>query len=293
MTDNTSTIIIGKDSARPSTVNRFGYGTMRLTGKEIWGEPADRNGALAVLKRAVALGVNYIDTADYYGPGVTNRLICEALYPYPADLIIGTKIGARRKEDKSWVPFSKPEELRQSIDNNLKELKPEQLSLVHFRVMPNSDASFEESMDAMFELQAAGKIHHVGVSNVTAEQLQIAMKKGNIASVQNLYGYAQRTTMAGPQGGVGGQEVLTICEENSIPLIPFFSLQTSLPKGQNKIEELAKQKGVTTAQMNLAWLLHQSAWILPIPGTTSVEHLEENMQARYIFLTKEDMAFLG
>jgi pyridoxine 4-dehydrogenase len=288
-----STLTIGTNSAKPLTAHRPGYGTMRLTGEGFYGEPANRPEALKVLKRAVELGVNYIDTADYYGPGVTNRLIAEALYPYPADLIIGTKVGAIRKEDKSWNIYNTPEQLRKSVENNLKELKQEQLSLVHFRVMPNSEVSFEESLGAMFDLQKEGLILHVGLSNVSRDQLQTGMKMGSIATVQNLYGYSQRTTLAGPMGGQGGEEILDLLEANQIPLIPYFSLHSSLNKNQDKIEQVAKKYGLSPAQMNITWLLHKSEWLLPIPGTTSVAHLEENMKAAETSLSAEDMNFLG
>ena len=287
------TVIIGENSAMPLTANRLGYGSMRLTGEGVWGEPKNRPEALQILKRAVELGVNYIDTADYYGDDVTNRLIAEALYPYTDNLIIGTKVGATRKPDKSWVPFNKPEELRQSIENNLRTLKIDQVSLVHFRVMPGSPTAFEESLQAMFEMQQEGKILHVGLSNISREQLEKGLTMGKIASVQNLYGYTQRTTLAGPMGGAGGEEVIDLLEENHIPLIPYFSLQTGLSKEQEKIAELAKKYELTIAQMNITWLLHKSPWILPIPGTTSLIHLEENMKAAHIELSAADMAYLG
>jgi pyridoxine 4-dehydrogenase len=288
-----SSVTIGEDSSSPLTASRPGYGTMRLTGEDIWGEPKNRPEALQILKKAVDLGVNYIDTADYYGPGVTNRLIAEALYPYSSDLIIGTKIGARRGDDKSWNFFGWPEQLKESVDLNLKELKQEQISLVHFRLMPPGAEIFEESLNAMFEMQREGKILHVGLSNVSRKQLQIALKMGKIASVQNLYGYTQRTTLAGPMGGAGGDEILDLLEEHHIPLIPYFSLQTSLGKGQDKIEEMAKKYGISPAQMNIVWLLNKSPWILPIPGTTSLDHLEENLKAAETELDPDDMVYLG
>ena len=288
-----SAVVIGEGSSSPLTANRPGYGTMRLTGEGIWGEPKNRPEALQILKKAVDLGVNYIDTADFYGPGVTNRLIAEALYPYSSDLIIGTKIGAKRGEDKSWNFFGKPEQLRESIDLNLTELKQDQLSLVHFRLMPPGAEKFEESLNAMFDMQKEGKILHVGLSNVSREQFQTALKMGKIASVQNLYGYTQRTTLAGPMGGAGGEEILDLLEEHHIPLIPYFSLQTSLGKGQDKIERMAKKYSISPAQMNIVWLLNKSPWILPIPGTTSPDHLEENLKAAEMELEPDDMAYLG
>lgn len=286
-------LIIGKDTNAPLDVYRMGYGTMRLTGEGIWGEPANRNEALQVLKRAVALGVNFIDTADYYGPDVTNRLIVEALYPYPENLVICTKVGATRAPDKSWPNFNKPEELRQSVDNNLKQLKLEQLHVVHFRYSThNNPTPFSESIDAMFELQKEGKILHVGVSNVNEQELQYAMSRGNIATVQNMYSYTQRTTTKLVIGETRGGEVLKTCEENGIIFTPFFSLISELPRQEQNIEQVAKKHGVTKAQINLAWLLHQSPNILPIPGTSSVAHLEENLAAINIHLDEEDLELL-
>ena len=289
-----STIVMGKKTGHPLTVNRLGYGTMRLTGKDIWGEPANRDEALQILKAAVAAGINFLDTADYYGEDVTNRLIAEALHPYPENLVICTKVGATRKSDKSWVPFSSPAQLRQSIEKNLQTLKQEQISLVHFRVIGGHDVPFEESVEAMFEMQKEGKILHVGLSNVTRDELQVGMKKGNIASVENLYSYTQRTNIDhGLRGNRGGEDVLDICEANEIPLIPYFSLVTSLTKEQAKMNEVAKKYQVSLPQINIAWLLHKSDWILPIPGTSSLSHFEENIQAAGIDLTAEDMQFLG
>ncbi|MFC3562785.1 aldo/keto reductase [Pedobacter jamesrossensis] len=253
---------IGKNSSKPFDANRIGYGTMRLTGKHFFGEPENRPKALQILKTAIELGVNYLDTADYYGLDVTNRLIAEALYPYNDNLIIGTKIGAMRKENASWNTFSTPEQLRQSVENNLKVLKLEQLAVVHFRYMPGSQTSFEESLSAVFEMQEEGKIAHVGLSNVSREQLETGIKMGRISTIQNLYGYTQRTTLVGPMGGAGAEEIFDLLEANQIPLIPYFSLETSLGKGQEKIEEIAKKYNVSTAQMNIAWLLHKSPLIL-------------------------------
>jgi aryl-alcohol dehydrogenase-like predicted oxidoreductase len=235
-TGSTDKIIIGKNTATPLEVFRMGYGTMRLTGEGIWGEPANRDEAIQVLKKAVDAGVNFIDTADYYGPDVTNRLIVEALYPYPANLVICTKVGAKRAADTSWPAFTRPEELRQSIDNNLKQLQLEQLPVVHFRMSTHHNTvPFEESVDAMFDLQKEGKILHVGLSNVSEAELQWGLQRGKIATVQNLYSYTQRTTAKLPIGETrGGEEVLKICEENNIPLIPFFSLITSLPAATKK-----------------------------------------------------------
>jgi pyridoxine 4-dehydrogenase len=290
---NPKTITIAADSNSPLTVNRLGYGTMRLTGPEIYGEPKNRPEALQILQKAIESGVNFIDTADYYGEDVTNRLIAEALYPYPKDVVICTKVGAARKPDKSWIPFNKPENLRTSIENNLRTLKIDQVTLVHFRALGGA-MNFEESMEAMFQMQQEGKILHVGVSNVTREQLEEAMKMGEIATVENMYGHAQRTThKAGHLESNGGEEVLDICEKNGIPLVPYFSLFLSMPKKDTRIAAIAKKYGVNEIQANIAWLLHKSPWILPIPGTSSLAHFQENMLAANIKLTAEDMQFLG
>ncbi len=290
---NTQEMIIAGASKQPLKVKRFGYGTMRLTGEGIWGEPANRPEALQILKQCVQSGVNFIDTADYYGDDVTNRLIAEALYPYPADLVICTKVGGARKPDKSWVPFNRPEDLRSSIEHNLRTLKLEQITLVHFRVLAGSDVPFAASMQAMFDMQQEGKILHVGVSNVSAEEVQMAMAMGHVATVENMYGHAQRSSInLYGQETRGGEEVLAICEQNEIPLVPYFSLFQSMPKKDSRISTIAQKYNATDAQINLAWLLHRSPWILPIPGTSSLAHFEENLKATEIKLTEEDMKFL-
>jgi pyridoxine 4-dehydrogenase len=287
------TITIAAKSKHPLTVLRFGYGTMRLTGPGIYGEPPNRIEAIQILKRAAEAGLQFFDTADYYGEDVTNRLIREALYPYKDDIVICSKVGATRRPDKSWVPFNTPKELRVAIENNLRTLQLEQMSLVHFRVMPNGVTSFEESMEAMFEMQREGKILHVGVSNVTPTELHIAMQMGAVATVENMYGHAQRGTLVSPYGeNRGGAEVLDLCEQNEIPLIPYFSLFNSLSKHDNRIAQVAEKYHATEAQVNLAWLLHKSPLILPIPGTSQLKHFEENLGAGKLCLTEEDMRFL-
>jgi pyridoxine 4-dehydrogenase len=287
------TITIAANTPHPLTVNRLGYGTMRLTGPGIYGEPPNRPEALQILQQAVKSGIQFFDTADYYGEDVTNRLIAEALYPYNKQMVICTKVGATRKPDKSWVPFNSPDNIRVAIENNLRTLKIDQVQLVHFRVLPDSPMPFTHSMEAMFQLQQEGKILHVGVSNVTQEELQTAMSMGNIATVENMYGHAQRTTLVTPYGdNRGGEEVLDICEANSIPLIPYFSLFNALPKKDDRIAVIAQKYNATAAQINIAWLLHRSPWILPIPGTSSLLHFNENVQAANIELTKDDMDYL-
>ncbi len=289
---NPTTITIAGKSKQPLTVYRLGYGTMRLTGEGIYGEPPRRNEALEILKQCVANGINFLDTADYYGEDVTNRLIAEALYPYNNDLVICTKVGGARKPDKSWIPFNKPENLRASIENNLRTLKLDQMALVHFRAI-GSDEGFERSMEAMFQMQQEGKILHIGVSNVNVELLNKAMRMGEIATVENMYGHAKRDSMKAPYGDThGAEELLHICEANEIPLVPFFSLFTAHSKKDNRIAEVAKKYNATEAQINIAWLLHRSKWMLPIPGTSSLKHFKENIEAVNIDLTEEDMAYL-
>ena len=290
---NTSkTIVIAGKSKHPLTVNRLGYGTMRLTGEGIYGEPPNRPEALQILKQAMASGVNFLDTADYYGDDVTNRLIAEALYPYNKDLVICTKVGGARKPDKSWIPFNTPANLRSSIENNLRTLKLDQIQLVHFRVIGHG-TPFTESMEAMFDMQNEGKILHVGVSNVTPGQLETAMRMGPVASVENMFGHGQRTTHKTPYGdNAGGHEVLDICIDNEIPLVPYFSLINSIPKKDDRIATIAQKYNATETQIHIAWLLHLSPWILPIPGTQQLSHFTENMKAVDISLTEEDMKFL-
>jgi len=286
------TITIAAKSQNPLTVNRLGYGTMRLTGEGIYGEPPNRPEALQILKRAVESGINFLDTADFYGDDVTNRLIAEALYPYNDDLVICTKVGATRKPDKSWIPFNTPENLRTSIENNLRTLKTDQIKLVHLRSMGSPDI-FKEGLEAMFTMQQEGKILHVGVSNVSVSDLKTALSMGNIATVENMYGHAQRNTLNQHHREThGGGEVLELCEQHEIPLIPFFSLLHAIDKKDNRITEIAQKYQVSEAQVNIAWLLHKSPWILPIPGTSSLNHFEENILSSGIELTEEDMQFL-
>ncbi len=289
----TKEIIIAGSSKNPLKVNRFGYGTMRLTGQGIWGEPKHRPEALQILKQCITSEIQFVDTADYYGDDVTNRLIAEALYPYPANLVICTKLGCARKPDRSWIPFCRPEQLRTGLERNLRTLKLDRMTLIHFRVLPDSDVPFKESMDAMFQLQKEGKLLHLGVSNVSVDELNTAMSMGPIATVENMYGHALRISGSLPYVGENkGGEVLATCEKNAIPFIPYFSLIQSMPKKDNRIATIAKKHNATEAQINLAWLLHRSPWILPIPGTSSLKHFKENIQSTDIQLSKEDMDFL-
>ena len=286
-------ITIGAATANPLTANKPGYGTMRLTGNDFWGEPHDRDGAIRLLQTAAELGVNFFDTADFYGPGVTNKLLAEALHPYPAHLIIATKVGAIRGADKSWLPYGQPHELRKSIENNLSELKLEQLHLVHYGKAANSPGDYAEGLETLMAMQQEGKILHIGLSNASTSQFSTAISMTNVASVENMFSYTQRVTDPESVYGFQGGELLPLCEQHQIPFIPFFSLQTSLPAPQNRMAEVAHAKGVTVAQLNIAWLVNHSPFILPIPGTTSVQHLQENIKAASIELTADEMAFLG
>lgn len=285
-----STITIGSNTEHPLSVHRMGYGTMQLPGEGVWGEPADKPNALRILKAAVENGVQFIDTADFYGPYVTNGLIAESLYPYARDLVICTKIGATRAADKSWPSYTTPANLRESVNDNLKHLKVEQLQIVHFRMSSDRNpVPFEESVETMFELQKEGKIMHVGLSNVTRAELEYGLSKGCIATVQNHYSYSSRTTFRTPFGELrGGDEVLDLCEKESIVFTPFFTLVTGLPVQSDIIDQMAIKYGITKAQVNLAWLLHKSDCMLPIPGTSSEAHLIENLKAASVQFSAED-----
>jgi pyridoxine 4-dehydrogenase len=288
------TITIGAGTSSPLTFKRFGYGTMRLTGENAWGEPQNRDEALQILKTAVNKGVNFIDTADFYGEDVTNRLIAEALFPYAEDLVICTKVGPLRTGEREWHFYDEPKNLRKSVENNLKTLKLDRIPLVHFRYMPGSITPFEKSLEEMFKLQQEGKILHVGLSCVGQSELTSAIGMGKIASVENAFGYGQRTTFKMHGVEVRGlQEVMDICIENKIPMIPYWSLQNAKVEGENKIAVIAQKYGTSEAVINLAWLLHYNDLILPIPGTSKLSHFNENLAALDISLTVEDMEYLG
>ncbi|WP_394678689.1 aldo/keto reductase [uncultured Sphingobacterium sp.] len=288
------TITIGANTDEPLTIKRFGYGTMRLTAEHGWGEPKDKDEALKVLKATIENGISFIDTADFYGEDVTNRLIAEALYPYADDLLLCTKVGPARTSLRDWHFFDKPENLRTSIEKNLATLKLERIPLVHFRYMPGSPTPFEASMEEMFKLQQEGKILHLGVSCVGVQELTKALNMGNIASVENAFGYGQRTTFQMHGVEVRGlQEVMDICIDNKIPMVPYWSLQNAKAEGEDKIAVIAKKYNTSETIINLAWLLHYNDLILPIPGTSKLKHFEENIKALDVNLTQEDMQFLG
>jgi pyridoxine 4-dehydrogenase len=275
-------------------VQRLGFGAMRLPGPEVWGEPEDPARASAVLRRAVELGINLIDSAWYYGPHVANRLIAEVLYPYPKDLVIASKLGGRRTPDRGWAPFSRPEQLREGCEHDLRELRREVLDVVHLRYIGAPGAApFLESLDAMIELVREGKIRHLGLSNVSAAQLAQALERTPIVCVQNLYntgggrGQLARMTHAEVEGP---EDVLAACEARGVAFLPFFPLGAgALAKPTPALAAAAARHGATPAQIAIAWLLARSPVMLPIPGTSRVEHLEENWRARTIVLDQDEV----
>src|SRR5881296_3425547 len=258
-------------------VNRLGFGAMRLTGEGIWGWPPDREGAKKVLRRAVELGVNFIDTADAYGPETDELLIAEALYPYPKGLVIATKGGQIRPGREQWVPKGDPEYLKQCVDKSLKRLKLERIDLYQLhRIDPK--VPMEDSLGALKEAQSAGKIRHIGLSEVSPEQVERARKTVPIVTVQNRYNITDRKW----------ENTLTYCEKERIGFMPWAPVGGTRGMTSAALEKAAKDHGVTIYQLGLAWLLHRSSVILPIPGTSSLAHLEENMAARKIQLTEEE-----
>jgi pyridoxine 4-dehydrogenase len=277
-------------------VRRLGYGAMRLPGPEVWGEPADPERAHAVLRRAVELGINLIDTAWYYGPHVANRLIAEALRPYPEDLVIACKLGAVRTPDKGWAPALRPAELRRGCEDDLRTLKLDRIDLVHLRFM-KTEVPFLESLDALVDLQREGKVRHLALSNVSAPQVEAALARTPIVAVQNIFNVAggtgalARATHTEIESPVA---VLDLCTARGIAFLPFFPLAAGDPGTLHpRLLAIAKQHGATPAQIALAWLLARSPVILPIPGTSSIAHLEENWAARRIALSPADLAALA
>ncbi|MFO0633041.1 MAG: aldo/keto reductase [Nannocystaceae bacterium] len=277
-------------------VRRMGYGAMRLPGPDVWGEPEDAAAARTVLRRAVDLGVQLIDTAWFYGPMVANRLIAEALHPYPADLVIATKLGSSRGPDRSWVPALRPEALRDAIEHDLRSLRRERLDLVHLRWMTASPVPLAEALDCLIALQSEGKLRHIGLSNVGMAELELALARTPIAAVQNLYNLgggdgvlARRThcVVDAPE------QVLARCEREGIAFLPFFPLAMgTVAQGRGALDEIARFHDATPAQIALAWLLARSKVMLPIPGTRSLAHLEQNWAARRIALTPEQFEAL-
>jgi len=260
-------------------VNRLGYGAMRLTGKGIWGEPKDPGEARHVLKRALELGVNFIDTADSYGPVVSERLIGEALSPFPKGLVVATKAGFTRQGPDQWVQLGRPEYLVQQVEMSLRWLKTDVIDLWQLhRIDPK--VPLEESLGAIARLQSQGKIRHVGLSEVKPKEIDQARKVIEIVSVQNQYNVGDRQH----------EDVLRYCERHKLAFIPWFPVAAGkLAQPGGKLDKMAKRHGATVSQLSLAWLLHRSPVTLPIPGTSSVAHLEENLKAAEIALSAEDM----
>jgi len=258
------------------TVNRLGYGAMRLTGAGIWGPPKDRAGALAVLRRAIDLGVNFIDTADSYGPDVSEELIAEALAPYSKDLVIATKGGWIRPGPGLWAHNATPDHLRKAVEGSLKRLRRDRIDVYQLHI-PDPIVSLEASLGTLAELQSEGKIRLIGLSNVTREHIERARKVVPIVSVQNRYSFADREW----------DYVVDYCEQNGIAFIPWFPLGAG-KAAQQTVQRIADAHHAKPMQVALAWLLRRSPLMLPIPGTSSIEHLEENMLGASLQLTDEE-----
>lgn len=288
MTDSTDSTDLPARAAGSFTLGgdlpvvRLGYGAMRITGDGVWGPPADHDGALRVLRRAVELGITLIDTADSYGPFVSEDLIAEALHPYPADLVVATKGGLTRSGPGVWEAVGRPEYLRQCVEMSLRRLRLERIDLYQLhRIDPL--VPLEESVGALAELRDQGKIRHIGLSNVTVDELRAAQAVAPIVSVQNRYNLADRESEA----------VLDACTADGIGFIPWFPVATGqLARPGGPLDEAARHHGATPAQLALAWLLARSPVVLPIPGTSSVAHLDENTTAAGIRLTDDEVAAL-
>jgi aryl-alcohol dehydrogenase-like predicted oxidoreductase len=267
------------------TLNRMGYGAMQLAGPQVWGPPRDMGGAIAVLREAVAAGVNHIDTSDFYGPHVTNQIIKKALHPYPDDLVIVSKVGARRGEDKSWLHALSRQELIDGVHDNLRNLGLERLEVVNLRVggvMGPSEGSIEEPLTVLAELKRQELIHHVGLSNVSPEQLAEGQRITEIACVQNFYNVAQRND----------DGLIDDLAKQNIAYVPFFPLGGFTPLQSSVLDAAAASLQATPMQVALAWLLQRGPNILLIPGTSSGEHLRENLNAARLQIPSETLAKL-
>ena len=264
-------------------VRRLGFGAMRITGDGIWGPPTDREAALAVVRRAVDLGINLIDTADSYGPDVSEELIAEALHPYPEGLVIATKGGLTRTGPGEWPRDGRPQHLREACEGSLRRLKLDRIDLYQLHA-PDPKVPFEESVGTLRDLRDEGKIRHVGVSNVSVAQLRLARAIVPVVSVQNRFNLEDRSSA----------DVLEECESEGLGFIPWFPLSRgALAESESATAEIAKRHEATPAQTALAWLLQRSPAMLPIPGTASIDHLEENVAAARIHLSDEEMAILS
>jgi pyridoxine 4-dehydrogenase len=261
-------------------INRLGFGAMRITGPGIWGEPQNPEESRKVLQRLPELGVNFIDTADSYGPEVSERLIAEALYPYPKDLAIATKGGLTRQGPNQWAPVGRPEYLIQCVEMSLRRLRLETIDLYQLHRI-DAKVPVEESLGALVDLQKAGKIRHIGLSEVTRKEIEQASKSAKIVSVQNKYNIGDRSKDT--------EDALEYCTQHKLAFIPWFPVAAGkLAAPGGPLDASAKKHGATVSQLSLAWLLHRSPVILPIPGTTSVKHLEENVAAAKVTLAAEE-----
>ena len=270
-------------------VNRIGFGAMQLAGPGVFGPPRDPDAARAVLRRAIELGVDHIDTSQYYGPDVVNQLIHDTLHPYPENLKLVTKLGARRDEQGGWLPWNRPNDLRQGLEDNLRTLQVERLDAVNLRLMENDPEDLlAEQLGALEDLRKEGKLDLIGISNAGTDVVRRALELVDVACVQNAYSIVNR----------GDEDELAFCEEHDIAFVPFFPLGSAFSGGPKQlaadpaVAEVAQKHGVTPSQIALAWLLHHSERILLIPGTSSPSHLEENMAAGEIELDAQDMALL-
>lgn len=272
----------GTVSLSPLTVNRLGYGAMRLTGPGIWGEPNDPGEARRVLRRAVELGVNFIDTAYAYGPEVNERLIAEALHPYPDDLVIATKSGQQRGGPDDWFPDGRPATLRRELERSLSLLRLDRIDLFQLH-RPDPAVPIDESVGELTTLQSEGKVRLIGISNVDAEQLRRAQSVAEISSVQNRYSVFERES----------DDVVDLCSERGIVFIPWFPLGSGSLAKSKRLNDVASKVGATPMQVALAWLLERAPNVLPIPGTASVAHLEENVAAASLSLDPETFALLS
>ena len=263
-------------------VNRIGYGAMRVCGPQVWGPPKDRAHALRVLRRAYELGCNFFDTADSYGPHVDEELIAEALHPYPKDLVIATKGGLLRPSAPRWDEDGRPEHLRRALEGSLKRLKVERIDVYQLHA-PDPKVPFEESVGTLAQFQREGKVRHVGVSNISVKQLEQARKIVGVVSVQNEYNLGNRSS----------EDVLKACERLGLAFLPWYPLGAGSALRSARIKSVAQRLGATSAQVALAWLLKRSPVMLPIPGTNSLEHLEENVKAAKLELADADFKMLA
>ena len=262
-------------------VNRLGYGAMRVLGPNVWGEPNDRKAAHRVFRRALELGVNFFDTAESYGPQTGETLIAEALHPYPKGFVIATKCGLARPSPGRWDADGRPEKLRQDLAGSLKRLRVERIDLWQLHTI-DPKVPMEESLGVMVDAQRAGKVRHIGVSNFNVKQLERARKVATVISVQNRYSMDYRSS----------EDVLAYCEKSGIAFLPWYPLGDGSALRLSRVKSLSKKRGVTPAQVAIAWLLAKSPVMVPIPGTASIMHLEENVAAAKLKLSKEDLAAL-